>query len=450
VPSFKPTFDVVISTHKLWRRLRFKWVRPEEAVYFLARKHPIVLWRSLVWPLIALVFPVLGFLWGIATGSTVAIVVALALGVLVVLWIIWRIIDWSNDYYLVTNQRVAWVEKVIGIFDSRTEAPLSTILSVGVETDMLGRFLDYGTVVVRTFVGRIPFNYVGHPDYAATMIEEYWNRTKEFALKAEKEAIKDAIRKRLDLPIPPKPEIPKPEPTKFSPIRRPSALQVALSNIFKLRLEEGDTVIYRKHGFVLFKNVWQPSLFMLILLAFFIWRVILLASGGTWPDVMLIVLPAAGLPFLGWWIYQYVDWSNDIFQVTQDQVIDIDKTPFGTEERRAASLENILSIESKRIGLLGNIFNYGTVYIVVGGTKLEFQDVFDPNTVQSDIDRRRMARIASKAAAQAALDRERMAEWIATYHRGADDFRREETLRAQAPTQETSNAETDEDDEDSE
>jgi hypothetical protein len=154
---------------------------------------------------------------------------------------------------------------------------------------------------------------------------------------------------------------------------------------------------------------------------------VLLGQGVVhFPDTMLWIMLFLFLGSLVWWIYQYVDWSNDIFQVTTDQIIDIDKTPFGTEERRAAPLENILSIESKRIGFLGNTFNFGNVYITVGGSKLEFQDVFDPNTVQSDIDRRRMARIAAKGAAQANQERERMAEWIATYHRNSDQFKQDE------------------------
>lgn len=428
VPSFKPTFEMVISTHRLWRRLRFKWVRPEESVYFLARKHPFVLWRSLVWPVLSLIVPSLGFLWGTATKSTVAIVIAIVVTILNLLWILWRYIDWTNDYYLVTSQRVAWVEKVIGLFDSRTEAPLSTILSVGIETDALGRILDYGSVIVRTFVGKIAFQYVKHPAYAASMIEEYWSRTKEVALKTEKEAIKNAIRKRLDLPLPP--ETPAPDTQTVPSMIRPNALRLAISNIFKLRLEEGETVTYRKHGFVLLQHIWQPTIVLVVLTGAFLWRCYLLLTGAaTWPDSIFYLLPLLGLPFLVWWLYQYADWSNDIFQVTPDQVIDIDKTPFGTQERRAASLESILSIESKRIGLLGNIFNFGTVYIVVGGSKLEFQDVFDPNSVQTDIDSRRVARIAAKNAAQAAIDRERMAEWIATYHRGSEEFRREENHR---------------------
>jgi len=128
-----------------------------------------------------------------------------------------------------------------------------------------------------------------------------------------------------------------------------------------------------------------------------------------------------------------LDWTNDIFQVTPDQIIDIDRTPFGSEQRRSAALENILSTEYQRIGLLGNIFNFGTVYITVGGAKLEFEDVFDPATVQSDIDRRRMARVAGKNAAMAAAERERMAEWLATYHLNSEEFRREEQTNRSNP-----------------
>ena len=60
-----------------------------------------------------------------------------------------------------------------------------------------------------------------------------------------------------------------------------------------------------------------------------------------------------------------------------EQIIDLDRKPFGTEKRTAAQLENILGTESQRIGILGNIFNFGTVYITVGGTKLAFENVME-------------------------------------------------------------------------
>jgi hypothetical protein len=440
-PKLKPTLQVVIEGHRLWRKLRFKWVRPDESVYFLARKHSILLWRSLFAPIAFMFLPALIMLWGGLTGATWAASIAGVVELFLAGWAVWRVVDWGNDYYVVTNQRVIWVEKVVGLFDSRTEAPLNTVLSVGVETDAMGRVLDYGNVIIRTFVGKIPFNYVSHPRHAAHMIEEYWGRSKEVGLSAEKEAMKDSIRKRLNLPIPPKPAPPPVETPKFSRLRRPSAFGIALSHLFSVRLEEGETVTYRKHGFVLWQQVSQPSFFLFVILVLWIARQVTLASN---PDLALLkilpgfkfnvdtismTLPLVGIPFLLWWIYQYMDWSNDIFQVTPDQVIDIDKKPFGAEERRTAPIENILSTNSQRTGFLGNIFNFGTVYITVGGTQLEFQDVLDPMTVQSDIDRRRMARTAAKNAAAAAIERERIAEWIAAYHRNADEFRAQEQQR---------------------
>jgi hypothetical protein len=63
------------------------------------------------------------------------------------------------------------------------------------------------------------------------------------------------------------------------------------------------------------------------------------------------------------------------------------------------------------------------VYIMVGGNQLAFEDVLDPPSVQADIDRRRIASRARKAQAQTAAERERMADWLATYHRSAEEFR---------------------------
>ena len=77
-----------------------------------------------------------------------------------------------------------------------------------------------------------------------------------------------------------------------------------------------------------------------------------------WASACLLAL----FPFLGWLIFEIADWSNDKFEVTAEQIIDLDKKPFGTETRNAAQLDSILGTEYKRIGILGNIFNYGTVF----------------------------------------------------------------------------------------
>jgi hypothetical protein len=139
-------------------------------------------------------------------------------------------------------------------------------------------------------------------------------------------------------------------------------------------------------------------------------------------DTTLLVLPTLLIPVCFWWIYQYLDWRNDIFVVTSDQILDIDKKPFGTETRRAAPLENILSTEAERVGLAGYLLNFGTVYITIGGASLDFQDIRDPSLVQADIDRRREARAAQKREMESAAERERMSDWLVAYHENRQDM----------------------------
>lgn len=437
-PNLQLNMAVAIRSRQLARSLLFKWLRPDEVVYFLARKHTVILYQNLSWPALAFLVPIfLFYAW-----FTIApfFIVAFAAGVsllAIIVWIIWLVVDWGNDYYIVTNQRVVWLEKVVGIYDSRQESPLSTVLSVGVEANPLGRALDFGDVIVRTFVGKIPFSHVTHPHQAARMIEEYWQRTREAAVGLEKEAMKDAIRKRLGIPIParPKPDVPPPPPAP----KGTKLLRALGANTLKLRYESGDTVIYRKHWVVLLLDAWMPVLSMLVVIGLFIQRLYQLATtpgdaflsfdGGFPLDGWAAALMLVFLVLFGWFGYQVMDWSNDKFEVTAEQIIDLDKKPFGTETRNAAQLENILGTEYRRIGILGNIFNYGTVYITVGGTKFAFENVMDPAAVQSDINRRRAARADKKRQGEIAAERERMAEWLATYHRSAREFIDEENKK---------------------
>jgi hypothetical protein len=421
IPGLRANFAIMVASQKLANRLHFSWVREDEVIYFLAQKHPYRLVEALVLPVLSLLLPAallivfllfpafLLILWG--AGVTL---------LAIVLWIIWRTIDWGNDYYVVTNQRVIYLEKVIGLYDSTQEAPLSTILSVGVETDMMGRQMGFGNVIIRTYVGKIIFWHVSNPKQAAAVVEEHWQRVRETSRRAENDAMRLELRKRMGLI----PAEARPQPGPAAVVVKPKASfaeRLSLS-LFKVRIEKGGTVTYRKSIFVLFLQIWQPTLGLAIL-------VVLLAIGlihtpnsiislapGLASETLFTIWVVLFFVIILWWIYQYIDWSNDIFQVTPDQILDIDRKPFGTEERRAAPLENILSTQAQREGFLAYLLNFGTVYINVGGsTELRFSDVTDPATVQQDIDNRRLARINSKAEIQAKADRERLADWFITY-----------------------------------
>lgn len=444
-PRLRAALDVASDSRTLARKLRFKWMRPDEVIYFLARKHDVMLARALSAPIVAMAVPIFLTVYFFLTRSFLVIFGAAVSFVLVVLWGVWNYVDWGNDYYILTNMRVIWVERVIGIYDSRQEAPLSTVLSVGVETDQAGRLLDYGNVIVRTYTGKIPFTNVPHPYEAAHLIEEQWTRTKRSASITEKEAMRNLLRQKMGLTVQTKVEQPREkESLQVTPtFYRRSILQIIGSNWFNLRVEDSGTITYRKHWFVLWKQTWEPTVLFFLLVGGIIARSITLLrtpgesafslSGGIHVDTILLALPILMLPVAAWWIYQYIDWRNDIFQVTPDQIIDIDKKPFGTEERRAAPLENILSTEAERIGLAGYLFNYGTVYIMVGGTHLDFRDVLDPRAVQADVDRRREARLARRREAEAVAERERMSDWLVAYYENEPELREE---KAQQPPKE--------------
>jgi CRP-like cAMP-binding protein len=444
-PHLRLNLDVAVRSRKLARSMRFKWLRPDEVIYFLARKHPLVLYQKLFLPAVALSVPLfLLYAWFFIIPALLVLFASLGSLIAIGLWIAWLVIDWGNDYYIVTNQRVVWLEKVVGIYDSRQETPLSMVVQVGIEVNQFGRWLDYGNVIVRTYVGKIPFNNVDHPTQAAKMIEEYWNRTKEAAVGMEKEAMKNAIRKRLGIPLPPPPKTDSVPPAASPPKRQALAILKFLgANTLKLRYEQGETVIYRKHWVVLLQQAWMPLLATLadiILLLYRLFQLVFLPGdafitlqGGLAVDAWAGALLIALFPFAGWLGYEVMDWSNDKFEVTAEQIIDIDRKPFGTETRNAAQLENILGTNYERRGIIGNLFNYGTVYITVGGSKLAFEDVLDPAGVQSDIDRRRMVRSQKKNESAVNAERERMAEWLATYHRSAQEFADEEKKKNQKP-----------------
>ena len=432
INSLKANIQAAVESQRLIRATKFNWVQPGEVIYFLARKHPILLWKALTGPILLLLALIALFWFSISTASIITLVLAWVLLILGIAWGFWNWIDWGNDYYIVTNKRVIWLEKVIGLYDSRQEAPLNTILSVGVETDQIGRILDYGDVIVRTFVGRIRFHHVLRPNEAASQVEEQWVRSREISLKEDASAMKQAIRERLGLS-----ERETGEPAQAVPVviskNKPGVLALMFSDIFKVRIEDSGTITYRKHWFVLLKTTMMPGVLFILITGLFIYRLFNLPGvapsevpGSPGLDTYLMVLLLFLAIVFVWWLYKYLDWRNDIFQVTPDQILDIDKTPLGREEHQAAPLENILSTEYKRIGPLEVLLNFGNVYITVGGAQLVFEDVADPPSVQQDIDQRRIALISNKKDAENRAERDRLADWFAAYHNDADAFRAEE------------------------
>lgn len=426
IPTLSPRLQFILDSYRLMLNTHFAWHDPEETIYFIARKHVAFLWLRILPPTISgiIFIPLFLFLY-LRTPLSVTMLALLVLVTLAtIVWWIWEYVDWTNDYYIITNRRVIYQERVVLLYDSRQESPIEAVQSTSTNTTQMGRWLGYGNVAIRTYIGTILFRSVNNPGQIMAMMQEQQSRAQSSQRRAELRAMESTIERKIGA-VPPPPAPPKmPTPPPITPFQR------FISDLLHLRYEIGGTILYRTHWFILLGKIWAPSLLLLALLLINFARLLnkfvilsMLATCG--------LTSFAGLTVFLWWLYQYIDWHNDIYLITPDQVVDVYKKPLGRENRQAAPLKNILSIEYKRMGLIGLILNYGTVFIRVGDQTLAFDDVFNPAEVQRELFHRLAAKNFAERQATAEGERQRMADWIAAYHRVAQ---RSQPPRTPPPT----------------
>jgi CRP-like cAMP-binding protein len=405
------SFRYAAESQRLALRLSFDWLRENEVIRALARKDRNVLFQTMSLPMILAAAG--GAMLILTFGSAWAWLGGLLLGVGSLL-AAWRYVDWGNDYYIVTDRRVVVHEKVIGIYDNRQEAPLHMVLSVSVETDLASRALGFGDLMIRTYTGQLTFTSVNDPHSMAALIEAEVQRRQRDNVSEDREVVAEVLRRRLEGDDDPEPELPKLE-------QEPIDESVGLGHWAPdMRFTDGDVITYRKHWFVLLKAIGIPSVLLLLVVGFIGARL-----GGSLDFVSLeTALACNTLLMIGvfaWWIYQYMDWVNDIYQITPTHIIDIYKKPLSRELRKLAPLENILGTEVKRRGIFGLILNYGDVIANVGTSEFTFEGVLNPNRIQQDIARAQEAFLEGRRQSQRDERREELAEWFSVYHEATDE-----------------------------
>ncbi len=253
----------------------------------------------------------------------------------------------------------------------------------------------------------------------AAMIEEQWRRQQLLQKATDRQDVEKAVRQVLD-PTPPQGSQDAPPiaeggnvPTPSDPERAP---QLGLDHWgFQLRFESQGVVTYRKHWAVLLEHIGFPSLLILLVVGLGGARLGGLVTFGT-PRTVLELAGLSLIPLGLWWLYQYADWVNDIYQVTPTHIIDVYKRPLGRELRKVAPLENLLSTEVDRRGLIGILLNFGDVTANVGTEVLDFEGVFNPAAVQQDVVRAQEAFNARRREAERQLRQDEMVEWLSVYH----------------------------------
>ena len=411
-PSIKTAISAMKMSADILQKNEFPWVHEDETIRFVDRKHKNVLYSQLIFPFIFLILTGIG-----AILLNLNLVIFLPITILIFcLWSTWLWLDWLNDFYLVTSERAAWVEKVIWLHDQRREVPLQSILSVNISTNQIQRLFGYGDVIVRTYTGNIPMRNTAHPEVLLDLIAEMQNIAKSRALQTEKANINETIRSRLgfdgesasleaeaefiDLEMDGGPQITE----TITPLQE-------FLNLFRSRYELNGVINYRKHIFILLRDSWWLwILFVGLIIAFFARMVALLPYPSLAVITGLLGLNLAALA------YVFADWANDRFQITDTHIIDLDRKPFGRETKRSALLENVLSLDYKRENIIQRLFNYGTVAINVGDIKLDFEYVAQPISVQNEIFERYNSAVKQKELNESHRRRDDMVEFLAAYH----------------------------------
>ncbi len=403
-PYLHVPLHLMMESFALSLNVNFSWREADEAVIYIARRHPLFLWvKILPWLFLFLVSTLM--LAYLALAIPTALTWGIILGLLSLvggLASIWFYFDWSNDYAIITSRRVLFLEKVYLLYDSRQEAPLETVLSNVTDTSQVGRILGYGDLVLKTFTGTIILPNISKPDIVSLILQDRRSFMQVAQRQADLREVERVVKERI-YPQPPEPPTPsaeegegesaasetaeRGEDEEEAEAQGPSRAAERLANLLQMRSEEGGIITYRQHWLILLRQVFMPLFLLLLLLVLLVlgaFNILTLVSAQAMAALSLL---AAAL-LLFWLWYQYEDWANDKYILTADQLVDVYKKPLGEEEKRSAPLKNIQSVEFEKLGIVRLVMNFGTVFIRIGDTQFTFDNVYNPSDVQREILRR--------------------------------------------------------------
>ena len=366
---------------------------PDELVEYSSRRSRWFLLLRTLGPFLSMILlPIVAYFFLVTFSTMVATIIAALIGTAAFIFFLFRALDWSNDYFVITNRRLIHRE-----FDLRTfrtminKIPMEQVQSVEIDKPtFVSNLFNIGTARITTASakGILYFDNIDNP----IAVKETLNRLSQQVRALDAGREQATMRRSLENYFQVEPAFSavtngEDEPTTSAPRREDFWTKVRKR--YTWRLEEDGVITYRKHFFILFREIaWPATAFILL----FVTQIALIRIFQfTWSQIWLIYLVLYTLDF-GWLIWEIEDWRNDTFQLTDRYVIDIDRRPFGFgESRKQAELSNVQNVNADRPGLIPTIFNYGDVIIETAGATadLTFEDIPNPSVVQSDVFQRR-------------------------------------------------------------
>lgn len=395
----------------------FPWQDKDEPTLLLRKRHWFAFVRNLPIPLLILLgLSVAAWLLRQVNILTSPLVTALFVFTIPTLIVLWFYVDWQNDFYLITTKRILHEERVFALYQTWEEAGLDKVTDTVVMRGFLGKMLGFGTLQVQTasLRGAMVLDHLPDPESVQEVICKQTGQLGSVMGHGEREDIRNRLQRQLAkmgteegealIPALPLPEQLEPRVG-------------AITRLLQLRSREDDQVIWRKHWVFLIRQGLLPLIALLATTALIAISLLgLPARYGILLFVISLVLWIASLVWL-WWRVE--DWGNDLYIVTDQLIIDIEKKPlFFSEARRQATLDMIQNVSLRKEGLLPALLNYGDVLIQTAGVvgEFTFAGVGDPMHVQREIFRRVDNFNQQRQRRETERDRDELSRWFREYH----------------------------------
>lgn len=444
---------------RLWQEIREKpkiakqytWQEDDEEIVLFKRRH--VLWlilRLLVvfggvylsYAAIVLLDSVMGRVE--MTPASYALVAVLLLG----LPLTWFVVDYLNDYYIISNKRVMRQARVLLVYENRQTAPLERIQDVTSRASIFGKIFNYADLDISTAgMGVISFDNVPNPTEVETTIRRLQGAAKAGEAAEERENLRNKILAKLKMRLIPSipdrvlPEgMTAPQPVSrwrhawdraTTPWRRfrrwlrsrPEAIYMALIGLLPKDSQERmlaerrqrrrakpepaeDDIVYRKHPWFLLKAAAIPLAVIGISVVLVIFTEFSIQSLRQFSQPIAVAYVVFLAICIFWLWFRIENWRNDVYILSKTHISYVYKIPLGLfERRRQAEWDKVQNANYVVPGLWANLINYGTVVVETASVegRFEFLNIGNPRMVHKEI----MMRIGLTRAAQSRRERER-------------------------------------------
>ncbi|MEM7033880.1 MAG: cyclic nucleotide-binding domain-containing protein, partial [Chloroflexota bacterium] len=425
-PDIVGNFDSLENFYEQRARTGFPGRQINEMVIRKDKRHILALVARLSGPLFLLILALATSIILLEFGFSV-VTIGLVAGIMVIVSLLWTgygYIDWHNDDFIVTSERVIHIERTIIYGESREEAPLTAIQDVSVNIpNFFTRFFGYYDVIIKTAgAGDIVFDGLREGEDIKSDIFNYQKRAQERKDASDTSAIRKSLTGRMNWEVGPlevSELIHVGTPPKAQRFHMPRLIDVLIP---KVREESGDTIKWRKHYLILLQKISLPLTAVFVALYLSLALFLNLPPFAFVPiNLTLVAIFTIGwIGILFWYIYQYDAWNKDLYMVTNTSIIDLKGSPLGLgpETRREGTFDVIQNTTYETPTFLTRILNMGNVVIESAGTEntFTFEQVYDYRLVQQEISKRLLDFKEDKRKKERSVEEKRFTRWLGEYH----------------------------------